>query len=221
MEHKLVLPSPVGELTLIEENGALTGLYFGTRPGGEEGPSPLLEEAARQLRAYFAGQRQAFSLPLAPRGTAFQLQVWQALQTIPLWGGAHLWGDCPGHRQAQGLPGGGHGQPQQPHLHHRALPPGGGGGRLPHRLRRGPGGQGVFAGAGAGRPPIFFNLDIERRLGRGTNPPAFSVQIAALPRARGRVTVGKDFAPRGQEERTVPMRKTNVSHTITRRETAR
>lgn len=83
MEHKLVLPSPVGELTLTEENGALTGLYFGARPGGEEGPSPLLEEAARQLREYFAGQRQAFSLPLAPRGTAFQLQVWQALQTIP------------------------------------------------------------------------------------------------------------------------------------------
>ena len=83
MEHKLVLPSPVGELTLTEENGALTGLYFGARPGGEEGPSPLLEEASRQLQAYFAGQRQAFSLPLAPRGTAFQLQVWQALQTIP------------------------------------------------------------------------------------------------------------------------------------------
>ena len=83
MEHKLVLPSPVGELTLTEENGALTGLYFGARPGGDEGPSPLLEEAARQLRAYFAGQRRAFSLPLAPRGTAFQLQVWQALQTIP------------------------------------------------------------------------------------------------------------------------------------------
>ena len=83
MEHKLVLPSPVGELTLTEENGALTGLYFGARPGGEEGPSPLLEEVSRQLREYFAGQRRAFSLPLAPRGTAFQLQVWQALQTIP------------------------------------------------------------------------------------------------------------------------------------------
>jgi len=39
MEHKLVLPSPVGELTLTEENGALTGLYFGARPGGET-PAP-------------------------------------------------------------------------------------------------------------------------------------------------------------------------------------
>ena len=83
MEHKLVLPSPVGELTLTEENGALTGLYFGTRPGGEEGPSPLLEEAARQLREYFAGQRREFDLPLRLRGTAFQMQVWQVLQTIP------------------------------------------------------------------------------------------------------------------------------------------
>ena len=84
MEHRLVLPSPVGELTLTEENGALTGLYFGARPGGEEGPSPLLEEAARQLRAYFAGQRRAFSLPLAPRGTAFQLQVGRACRRSPL-----------------------------------------------------------------------------------------------------------------------------------------
>ena len=56
---------------------------MGPAPAGRRALPPLLEEAARQLRAYFAGQRQAFSLPLGPRGTAFQLQVWQALQTIP------------------------------------------------------------------------------------------------------------------------------------------
>ena len=219
MEHRLVLPSPVGELTLTEENGALTGLYFGARPGGEEGPSPPAGGGRPPAAGVF--RRAAPGVLFAPGapGDGLPAAGVAGPANYPLWGGAHLWGDCPGHRQAQGLPGGGHGQPQQPHLHHRALPPGGGGGRLPHRLRRGPGGQGVFAGAGAGRPPIL--IDIERRLGRGTNPPAFSVQIAALPRARGRVTVGKDFAPRGQEERTVPMRKTNVSHTITRRETAR
>src|SRR5699024_708935 len=44
MAQWLVLPSPVGELTLAEENGALTGLYFGTRCLlGETGTSPLLE----------------------------------------------------------------------------------------------------------------------------------------------------------------------------------
>jgi methylated-DNA-[protein]-cysteine S-methyltransferase len=39
--------------------------------------------AVEQLRAYFAGERFEFDLPLAPRGTLFQLQVWEALRTIP------------------------------------------------------------------------------------------------------------------------------------------
>ena len=51
MEHVWHIGSPVGDLTLTEEEGALTGLYFGrlSRPG-EAGPTALLEEAARQLR---------------------------------------------------------------------------------------------------------------------------------------------------------------------------
>ncbi|RME78809.1 MAG: methylated-DNA--[protein]-cysteine S-methyltransferase, partial [Chloroflexi bacterium] len=51
-------------------------------PPGTEIP-PLLQECIRQLEEYFAGQRQEFSLPLAPQGTAFQQQVWQYLLTIP------------------------------------------------------------------------------------------------------------------------------------------
>jgi O-6-methylguanine DNA methyltransferase len=43
----------------------------------------ILDETARQLRDYFAGARRAFTLPLAPQGTAFQLRVWAALATIP------------------------------------------------------------------------------------------------------------------------------------------
>ena len=35
------------------------------------------------MRAYFAGERQTFDLPLAPRGTEFQQSVWSALQQIP------------------------------------------------------------------------------------------------------------------------------------------
>ena len=40
-------------------------------------------EAARQLREYFEGSRTAFDLRLAPRGTPFQLTVWDALTQIP------------------------------------------------------------------------------------------------------------------------------------------
>lgn len=43
----------------------------------------MLVEAADQLAAYFAGERQTFALPLGPEGTAFQRLVWRALETIP------------------------------------------------------------------------------------------------------------------------------------------
>lgn len=84
MKQILIVPSPVGPLTLTQEDQALTGLHFGEHPQqGAEGPTPLLEKAARQLEEYFAGQRKKFSLPLAPKGTEFQLRVWQALLQIP------------------------------------------------------------------------------------------------------------------------------------------
>jgi methylated-DNA-[protein]-cysteine S-methyltransferase len=44
---------------------------------------PLLDELAQQLRAYFAGARRRFDLPLDPQGTPFQKRVWQHLETIP------------------------------------------------------------------------------------------------------------------------------------------
>ena len=84
MKQILIVSSPVGPLTLTQEDQALTGLHFGEHPQqGAEGPTPLLEEAARQLEEYFVGQRKVFSLPLAPKGTEFQLRVWQALLQIP------------------------------------------------------------------------------------------------------------------------------------------
>ena len=37
----------------------------------------------RELKEYFAGQRQKFDLPLSPEGTSFKQKVWQQLQQIP------------------------------------------------------------------------------------------------------------------------------------------
>ena len=55
------------------------------RFGGERAASadPVLLDAADQLRAYFAGELREFELPLAPRGTAFQRQVWAAVSAVP------------------------------------------------------------------------------------------------------------------------------------------
>lgn len=49
----------------------------------DDGESAVLAAAATQLGEYFAGHRRRFDLPLAPSGTTFQREAWQALCTIP------------------------------------------------------------------------------------------------------------------------------------------
>ncbi len=75
--------SPLGLLRLRASGQALLALDFVTEGEPSADPSPLLDEACRQLDDYFAGRRPPFDLPLAPVGTPFQQQVWQALRQIP------------------------------------------------------------------------------------------------------------------------------------------
>ncbi|RRD58556.1 methylated-DNA--[protein]-cysteine S-methyltransferase [Comamonadaceae bacterium OH2545_COT-014] len=84
------IDSPVGRLLIATSDEGLHAIEFpqGRHPvkrdaHWQESPHPLLNEAARQLGEYFAGQRRVFDLPLAPQGTDFQQRVWQALRTIP------------------------------------------------------------------------------------------------------------------------------------------
>src|SRR4051795_10698918 len=81
----LSLHTPLGELTIFEEDGAIVALDFGRaqQPDGAPPPTPLLRDAAAQLQDYFDGQRTGFALPLAPQGTPFRRQVWDALRRIP------------------------------------------------------------------------------------------------------------------------------------------
>jgi len=78
---QLTLHSPLGELTLSEEDGALVALDWGR--GRDQQETPLLRAAADQLHDYFDGARTSFQLPLAPHGTPFQRRVWDALCRIP------------------------------------------------------------------------------------------------------------------------------------------
>ncbi|GGP34254.1 methylated-DNA--protein-cysteine methyltransferase [Saccharothrix coeruleofusca] len=88
MTHTTV-DSPVGPLTLVATDGALSGLYMTDqryRPDdatfGEPDAEPF-GEAVAQLAEYFAGERTSFDLPLSLRGTPFQRTVWSALREIP------------------------------------------------------------------------------------------------------------------------------------------
>lgn len=88
-----VIDSPIGPLTLVTEDGKLTGLYMdvaGHEPGeavlGERisvDDAPVLSAAATQLAAYFAGDLTSFDLPLNLEGTGFQRAVWAGLRDIP------------------------------------------------------------------------------------------------------------------------------------------
>jgi len=77
---RLTVPSPVGDLTVTEDNGEIVAL---TWDGGGTDDTPVLTTAAHQLRAYFAGQRQVFDLPLRVRGSDFQRAVCDRMTAIP------------------------------------------------------------------------------------------------------------------------------------------
>lgn len=83
------IDSPVGKLTLVADQGALTGVYFlehTRRPAAADfgdRDDTGFEDATRQLGEYFAGIRTEFDLPLDPHGDVFQKKVWALLREIP------------------------------------------------------------------------------------------------------------------------------------------
>ena len=76
----------LGSVTFVEEDGALLAITTQHTYEGERLETPLIQEAYRQLTEYLIGVRKCFDLPLNPRGTEFQQQVWKALCDIPYGG---------------------------------------------------------------------------------------------------------------------------------------
>ena len=145
----LVMASPVGALTLFEDEGALVAVEWGTAPEGDS--SPLLDEAKRQLDAYLDGRLRQFDLPLAPAGTSFQARVWKAMSAIP-YGQTRSYGELAAE------------------LHSGARPIGTACGRNPlpiivpcHRILAAGGRLGGYSG-GDGLPTKEWLLDLERRV---------------------------------------------------------
>lgn len=85
------LNSPVGRLQLVANDQSLVGVLWEREIENrvklgemiEDATHPILLKAKRQLQEYFEGTRRSFDLPLAFKGTAFQVKVWQALLSIP------------------------------------------------------------------------------------------------------------------------------------------
>jgi methylated-DNA-[protein]-cysteine S-methyltransferase len=93
-----VLPTRLGELTVVREQGGLTGLYFPRHwprpdraafgPRVDEG----FEDVARQLGEYLDGDRSVFELPLKVRGAEFDRRVWGLIAAVP-YGETTTYGD--------------------------------------------------------------------------------------------------------------------------------
>ena len=151
-----VVPSPIGPLTAIREDGALVGLYM-ELPGRPLDPAVAGErsdegfaDVVRQLDEYFAGERTGFDLPLRPAGSEFELAVWEQLTLIP-YGETRSYGSV---ARALGDPG-------------AAQAVGAANGRNPlsivvpcHRVI---GADGSLVGYGGGLPRKRFLLDLEQR----------------------------------------------------------
>jgi len=87
--RRLTLDTPTGPVTVTEEDDAIVAVTWG---GGGRDDSPLLQNAAQQLRDYFAARRRSFDLPLQPRGTEFHRAVWREMLAIP-YGRTKSYGD--------------------------------------------------------------------------------------------------------------------------------
>jgi methylated-DNA-[protein]-cysteine S-methyltransferase len=74
------------KLRLVASKSGLQALQFspfGAPEGERNDTNKWMNQAAEELRAYFAGNLRVFSVPLDMQGTDFQLSVWNHLVKIP------------------------------------------------------------------------------------------------------------------------------------------
>ncbi|HET8763709.1 MAG TPA: methylated-DNA--[protein]-cysteine S-methyltransferase [Rhodanobacter sp.] len=88
----LPVATPLGTFVVAARDEAVAGGWFegqkyfpaiSAEAGWREASTPVLDEARRELDAYFAGRLTRFEVPLAPDGTEFQRKVWTALCAVP------------------------------------------------------------------------------------------------------------------------------------------
>lgn len=154
------LSTPIGNLLLAADAKGLREVWFETGKHKKE-PDPQWQRnaakvtfAAKQLKEYFAGERQDFDLPLHPIGTPFQVNVWRALANIP-YGATISYGELArriGQPQAVRAVGAANGRNPLPIV-------------LPcHRVI---GADGSLTGFGGGLPTKRFLLAMEDQTSRG------------------------------------------------------
>lgn len=83
MRGTAVYHSPVGDIRLDWEDGAVTALKNADADTKSDAPNELTRRVFAQLDEYFAGTRMTFDFAWQAHGTPFQQKVWAALCEIP------------------------------------------------------------------------------------------------------------------------------------------
>ncbi len=93
-----IIETPVGQITLVEQDGVLVRIYMpnSNRPVEDiefeliqldadvyQQDTPLLDLVQSQVEEYFQGERTEFDVPLKIEGTGFQKTVWDQIASIP------------------------------------------------------------------------------------------------------------------------------------------
>ena len=76
----------IGKIGIADNGDAITQLTFDDEKVPADASvkeTPLIKEAAQQIKEYLAGKRKVFDIPIAANGTPFQQIVWEALRAIP------------------------------------------------------------------------------------------------------------------------------------------
>ena len=83
MIYKSIFSSALGFLEICADTGeAVSRIYFTSTPSTDYTESAITRQAAEELEEYFAGKRREFTFAMAPQGTDFERQVWQACREI-------------------------------------------------------------------------------------------------------------------------------------------
>jgi len=95
---QISLHSPLGALTISEDNGKIVALDWGW--GRDQEETPLLVQVRDLLERYFDGDSVDFrTIPMEPYGTSYRLRVWEVLRGIP-------YGETRSYAQVAALAGG-------------------------------------------------------------------------------------------------------------------
>lgn len=81
--ERFSIESPIGHLNVLTQDNNVTEISFSQKNRPPQPSSAFSMQVSKELNAYFNNNQHQINLPFKPQGTPFQLQVWQALQSIP------------------------------------------------------------------------------------------------------------------------------------------